>query len=38
MIPELIPTIGYVNTMLIAGYTEYQIQQLIKGSSYEPTT
>ena len=38
MMPELIPAIGYVNAMLISGYTEYQIQQLIKGSSYESAT
>ena len=38
MIQELIPVVGYVNAMLISGYTEYQIQQLIKGSSYESAT
>jgi hypothetical protein len=35
MIPELIPVIGYQQAMLISGYSEYQIQQIIKGSTYE---
>ena len=35
MIPELIPVIGYSQAMLIAGYSDYQIQQIIKGSSHE---
>lgn len=35
MITELIPAIGYYQTMIIIGYTDHQIQQLIKGSTYE---
>jgi hypothetical protein len=35
MINELIPVIGYHQAMLISGYSNYQIQQIIKGSSYE---
>jgi hypothetical protein len=35
MIPELIPVIGYYQAMLIAGYSDYEIQQIIKGSSHE---
>ncbi len=35
MISELIPVIGYYQTMLLSGYSNYQIQQIIKGSSYE---
>lgn len=35
MLPELIPIVGYSQAMLIAGYSDYQIQQIIKGSSYE---
>jgi hypothetical protein len=35
MIQELIPVIGYQQAMLISGYSEYQIQQIIKGSTYE---
>jgi hypothetical protein len=35
MIPELIPVIGYYQAMLMSGYSGYQIQQIIKGSSYE---
>jgi hypothetical protein len=36
MISELIPVIGYHQAMLISGYSNYQIQQIIKGSTYEP--
>lgn len=35
MISELIPVIGYYQAMLISGYSDYQIQKIIKGSSYE---
>jgi hypothetical protein len=35
MISELIPVVGYYQAMLISGYSDYQIQQIIKGSSYE---
>jgi hypothetical protein len=38
MIEELIPAIGYYQTMIICGYTNHQIQQLTKGSTYEPTS
>ena len=38
MISELIPVIGYYQSMLMSGYSEYQIQQIIKGSTYEPTS
>jgi hypothetical protein len=38
MIEELIPVIGYYQTMIISGYTNYQIQQLIKGSTHESTS
>jgi hypothetical protein len=38
MIPELIPVIGYYQTMLMFGYSDYQIQQIIKGSTYESTS
>ena len=38
MIEELVPAIGYYQTMIISGYTDHQIQQLIKGSTYEPTS
>lgn len=37
MIEELIPAIGYISSMLISGYTEAQVQQLIKGSTHEST-
>jgi hypothetical protein len=35
MILELIPVIGYYQTMLMSGYSDYQIQQIIKGSTHE---
>jgi hypothetical protein len=35
MISELIPVIGYHQAMLISGYSDYQIQQIIKGSTHE---
>ena len=35
MISELIPVVGYYQAMLISGYSDYRIQQIIKGSSYE---
>jgi hypothetical protein len=35
MISELIPVIGYYQTMLMSGYSDYQIQQIIKGSTHE---
>jgi hypothetical protein len=35
MIQELVPILGYYQTMIISGYSDYQIQQLIKGSTYE---
>lgn len=35
MISELIPIIGYHQAMLISGYSDYQTQQIIKGSTYE---
>jgi hypothetical protein len=35
MISELIPVVGYYQAMLISGYSDYQIQQIIKGSSHE---
>ncbi len=38
MISELIPAIGYYQSMLILGYSNYQIQQIIKGSTYESTS
>jgi hypothetical protein len=38
MIEELIPVIGFNKAMLISGYNEYQIQKIIKGSTYEPTS
>lgn len=37
MIPELIPVIGYYQAMLMSGYSDYQIKQIIKGSTYEST-
>jgi hypothetical protein len=37
MIPELATVVGYYQAMLMSGYNEYQIQQIIKGSTYEPT-
>jgi hypothetical protein len=38
MILELIPVIGYHQAMLMSGYSDYQIQQITKGSTYEPTS
>jgi hypothetical protein len=38
MISELIPVVGYSQAMLISGYSSYQIQQIIKGSTYESTS
>ena len=38
MIHELIPVIGYHQAMLMSGYSEYRIQQITKGSTYEPTS
>lgn len=35
MIQELIPFIGYYQAMLISGYSDYQIQQIIQGSTHE---
>jgi hypothetical protein len=35
MIQELIPVVGYYQAMLLSGYTNYQIQEIIKGSTYE---
>jgi len=35
MISELIPVIGYYQAMVVSGYSNYQIQQIIKGSTYE---
>jgi len=35
MISELIPAVGYYQAMLMSGYSDYQIQQIIKGSTYE---
>jgi hypothetical protein len=35
MISELIPAVGYYQAMLLSGYSAYQIQQIIKGSTYE---
>ena len=38
MIHELAPVIGYYQAMLMSGYSDYQIQQIIKGSTYESTS
>ena len=38
MILELIPVIGYHQAMLMSGYSDHQIQQITKGSTYEPTS
>jgi hypothetical protein len=38
MILELIPVVGYYQAMLMSGYSDYQIQQITKGSTYEPTS
>lgn len=38
MILELIPVVGYYKAMLISGYSDYQIKQIIKGSTYESTS
>jgi hypothetical protein len=38
MIPELVPVVGYYQAMLMSGYSEYQTQQIIKGSTYESTS
>lgn len=38
MILELIPVIGYHQAMLMSGYSDYQIQQITKGSTYEQTS
>jgi hypothetical protein len=38
MIQELVPVIGHYQAMLISGYSDYQIQQIIKGSTYESTS
>jgi hypothetical protein len=38
MILELIPVIGYHKAMLISGYSDYQIKQIIKGSTHESTS
>ena len=38
MIHELTPVIGYYQAMLMSGYSDYQIQQITKGSTYEPTS
>ena len=35
MIHELIPVIGYRQAMLMYGYSDYQIQQITKGSTHE---
>ena len=38
MILELIPVIGYHQAMLISGYSDYQIKQIIKGCSTHEST
>lgn len=38
MIQELIPVLGYYQAMILSGYSDYQIQQIIKGSTYESTS
>jgi hypothetical protein len=38
MILEPIPAIGYHKAMLISGYSDYQIKQIIKGSTHESTS
>jgi len=38
MILELIPVVGYYKAMLISGYSDYCIKQIIKGSTYESTS
>jgi hypothetical protein len=38
MINELIPVMGFNQAMLLSGYNEYQIKQIIKGSTHEPTS
>ena len=38
MISELALVVGYYQAMLMSGYSDYQIQQIIKGSTYEPTS
>jgi hypothetical protein len=35
MISELIPVVGHYQAMLMSGYSDYQIQQIVKGSTYE---
>ena len=35
MISVLIPVIGYYQAMILSGYADHQIQQIIKGSTYE---
>jgi hypothetical protein len=38
MISELIPVVGYYQAMIILGYSADQIQQIIRGSTYESTS
>ena len=38
MISELIPVVGHYQTMIILGYSDYQIKQIIKGSTHESTS
>jgi hypothetical protein len=38
MISELIPVVGYYQAMIILGYSTDQIQQIIRGSTYESTS
>lgn len=38
MISEFIPVVGYYQTMIILSYSADQIQQIIKGSTYESTS
>lgn len=38
MILELVPVIGFYQAMILNGFSEHQIQNIISGSTYEQTT
>lgn len=38
MINELIPVLGFYQAMILSGFSEYQISEIVKGSTYEQIT
>lgn len=38
MINELIPVVGFYQAMILSGFSEHQINEIAKGSTYEQVT